>query len=52
MAYPASLKEAYRGELQGIRDKGIYKEERFIHSPQAAGIRVEFPQMNRTLDIP
>ena len=43
MAYPAPLKEAYRGELQGIRDKGIYKEERFIHSPQAAGIRVEFP---------
>jgi len=27
----------------GIREKGIYKEERFIHSPQASHITVEFP---------
>ena len=43
MAYPGTVQEALRAELQSIRDKGIYKEERFIHSPQAAGIRVEFP---------
>ena len=43
MAYPASVKEAWLGELAGIRQKGIYKEERFIHSPQAARISVEFP---------
>jgi glycine C-acetyltransferase len=43
MAYPRAVQEAYQAELASIRDKGIYKEERFIHSPQAAGIRVEFP---------
>jgi glycine C-acetyltransferase len=43
MAYPAAVKEAWLGELAGIRQKGIYKEERYIHSPQAARIQVEFP---------
>jgi len=43
MAYPAAVKEAWLGELAGIREKGIYKEERYIHSPQAARIFVEFP---------
>ena len=43
MAYPAAVKEAWLAELAGIREKGIYKEERFIHSPQAARITVEFP---------
>jgi glycine C-acetyltransferase len=41
--YPTSVKEAYRAELDSIREKGIFKEERIIHSPQSAGIRVEFP---------
>jgi glycine C-acetyltransferase len=44
MAYPRTVREAYRAELQGIHDRGIFKEERYIHSPQAAGIEVEFPQ--------
>lgn len=43
MAYPAAVKEAWQTELAGIREKGIYKEERFIHSPQSSHIRVEFP---------
>lgn len=43
MAYPAAVREAYRAELDGLREKGIFKEERFIHSPQAAGITVEYP---------
>jgi glycine C-acetyltransferase len=43
MAYPAAVKDAWQGELRDIRDKGIYKEERYIHSPQASHIRVEFP---------
>ena len=43
MAYPANVQEAYQAELQSIRDKGIYKVERYIHSPQASGIEVEFP---------
>jgi glycine C-acetyltransferase len=43
MAYTGIVQEAFRAELRSIREKGIYKEERFIHSPQAAGIQVEFP---------
>ena len=43
MAYPATAKDAWLAELAGIRDKGIYKEERYIHSPQASRIEVEFP---------
>jgi glycine C-acetyltransferase len=44
MSYPAAVQEGYRAELRAIREKGIYKEERFIHSPQSSGIRVEFPR--------
>jgi glycine C-acetyltransferase len=43
MAYPGSLRESYEAQLNSIRDQGLYKEERFIHSPQSANIRVEFP---------
>jgi len=43
MAYPAAVKEAWQAELAGIREKGIFKEERFIHSPQSSRITVEFP---------
>jgi glycine C-acetyltransferase len=35
---------AYQTELAGIRDKGLFKEERAIHSPQSAHINVEFPR--------
>nr|HPK70966.1 aminotransferase class I/II-fold pyridoxal phosphate-dependent enzyme [Vicinamibacterales bacterium] len=43
MAYPAAVRDAWRAELAGIREKGIFKDERFIHSPQAARITVEYP---------
>jgi glycine C-acetyltransferase len=43
MAYPATAKDAWLTELAGIREKGIFKEERFIHSPQSSHIQVEFP---------
>jgi len=43
MAYPATIRDAYRAELSAITDKGLRKEERYIHSPQAANITVEFP---------
>ena len=43
MAYPAAVKEAWQAELAGIREKGIFKEERYIHSPQSSRISVEFP---------
>ncbi len=41
--YPSGVQEAYRATLADIREKGIFKEERFIHSPQSADITVEFP---------
>jgi glycine C-acetyltransferase len=44
MAYPAAIHDALESELQSLRDKGIFKEERLIHSPQSAGIDVEFPR--------
>ena len=43
MAYSGTIRDAYRSELSGIKDKGLLKEERYIHSPQAANIVVEFP---------
>ncbi len=43
MAYSDKVRQVYLDTLQGIEDKGIFKQERFIHSPQAADIEVEFP---------
>ncbi len=36
-------KEHYQNELTTIKDGGLYKQERFIHSPQSADIVVEYP---------
>jgi glycine C-acetyltransferase len=43
MAYPGVIKQAFRAELESIRSKGIFKEERFIHSAQSSRIHVEYP---------
>jgi len=43
MAYSEKVRGLYQEQLKGIRDAGIFKEERYIHSPQAADIKVEFP---------
>jgi glycine C-acetyltransferase len=43
MAYSAAARESYQRELAGIREAGLFKEERYIHTPQAADIDVEFP---------
>ncbi len=43
MAYSDKARQAYLDELKAIEDKGIFKQERFICSPQAADIEVEFP---------
>jgi len=43
MAYNEAIKKAYQEELALLRAAGLYKEERYIHSPQAADIVVEFP---------
>ncbi|MBC8314626.1 MAG: glycine C-acetyltransferase [Bacteroidales bacterium] len=33
----------YKDVLKGIQDAGLFKQERFIHSAQAADIEVEYP---------
>ena len=43
MSYSDKARESYRHELSVIREAGLFKQERFIHSPQAADIEVEFP---------
>jgi glycine C-acetyltransferase len=43
LAYEVTAREHFRDELEALRQAGIFKEERFIHSPQGAEIEVEFP---------
>ncbi len=43
MAYSEKIKSIYEQTLKEIKDAGLFKEERFIHSPQSADIEVEFP---------
>jgi len=38
------MKDDLQRELASIREAGLYKEERFILTPQAADIRVEYPE--------
>jgi glycine C-acetyltransferase len=43
MSYSDRAREIHAQELSTICDAGLFKQERFIHSPQAADIEVEFP---------
>ncbi len=43
MAYSDKVKEIYQDQLNSIQEAGLFKQERFIHSSQAADIEVEFP---------
>ncbi len=43
MAYSDKVRQIYQQELQSIRNAGLFKEERYIHAPQAPDIEVEFP---------
>ncbi len=45
------MKEALQKELSSIRDQGLFKEERFILTPQAADIRVEYPPKAPPKDV-
>jgi glycine C-acetyltransferase len=44
MVYGTAAREFYQNELVGIRNDGLFKEERYIHTPQGADIEVEFPE--------
>lgn len=43
MAYSEKTRGMYGDILTGLQDAGLFKMERYIHSPQAADIEVEFP---------
>lgn len=43
MAYSDKIRGTYQAQIKGIQDAGLFKQERVIHSPQAADIEVEFP---------
>ena len=43
MAYPAAVKETWQATLADLQEKGLFKQERYIHSPQSSHISVEFP---------
>lgn len=43
MAFIDAVRDSYRSDLDAIMTAGLFKQERFIHSPQAAEIEVEFP---------
>ncbi|MBN1512864.1 MAG: glycine C-acetyltransferase [Phycisphaerae bacterium] len=45
------MKQDLQAELQSIRQAGLYKEERVIVSPQAADIRVVYPQGQPPADV-
>ena len=44
MAYSDGTRKLFTEDIEAIREKGIYKEKRFICSPQAATIEVEYPE--------
>ena len=50
MAY-GKAKEFYQNELKTIKDGGLYKEERYIHTPQGADVKVEYPEGSATQDV-
>jgi glycine C-acetyltransferase len=43
MSFSDKVRTVYQEQIKSIRDAGIFKQERFIHSSQAADIEVEFP---------
>ncbi len=43
MGFSSKVRNIYQEQLEEIINGGIYKEERFIHSSQAADIEVEYP---------
>jgi glycine C-acetyltransferase len=43
MGYSDKVRKVYQDQLHAIQDAGLFKQERFIHSAQAADIEVEFP---------
>jgi glycine C-acetyltransferase len=43
MAFSETVRNCYQNEIAGIQAAGLFKQERYIHSPQFSEIEVEFP---------
>ncbi|MGC2193775.1 MAG: glycine C-acetyltransferase [Terriglobales bacterium] len=43
MAFSDSSRHGYQTDIKAIKAAGLFKEERYIHSPQSCEIEVEFP---------
>ena len=43
MAFSDSVRHCYQTDIEAIKAAGLFKEERYIHSPQSSEIEVEFP---------
>jgi len=43
MSFSDTVRHCYQTDLEGIKTTGLFKEERYIHSPQSSDIEVEFP---------
>jgi glycine C-acetyltransferase len=43
MAFTDTVRNGYQTEIDGIKAAGLFKGERYIHSPQGSEIEVEFP---------
>jgi glycine C-acetyltransferase len=43
MAFIDTVRNCYQTEIEAIKAAGLFKEERYLHSPQSAEIEVEFP---------
>jgi len=43
MAFTDTIRNSYRTTIEDIKAAGLFKEERYIHSPQWSEIEVEFP---------
>ena len=48
MAFADTVRHRYQTDLEGIKAAGLFKEERYIHSPQSSEIEVEFPMGSAT----
>jgi len=51
MAYSDQTRASYQQLLAGIRDDGLFKEERYIHSEQGVEIAVEYPAGNPPKEV-
>ncbi|MBN1274212.1 MAG: glycine C-acetyltransferase [Candidatus Aminicenantes bacterium] len=51
MSFSEKTRNIYNQQINEIKEGGLFKQERFIHSPQDANIEVEFPEGSRLKNV-